>query len=336
MTVNSQQFLLSVADAILIDKDSDTMVLKAKSLINSALKQAVESTSIKGGFGNKLLFEFNHDKMLDCSIESATWDETYLALNSNALITTGADNIYIVDESVTLSGGSGTLAQTPVGTVYVQKSDGTFVSVTPSGTTITVSGGGSTTVKATYKYSATVDKIVVNADSYPKSYRLILKAKLFKSSSGQTQTGDLEIIIENYKLSGNYEMSFSANGASTSKIDGKALAATATDGTEYYAEVRILPLSGSAVTLTQIAVSPGTCTLDVSDGDTQQLTVIGIQGGVKANITNPSGTTYASSAVGVATVGASTGLVTAIGAGNCVITATNGSLTDICNVEVTA
>lgn len=335
MTINASQYLVSVADAILIDKEADTMVLKAKALINSALKIAVESMDIKGGFGNKLQFTFNHDKMLDATIESCTWDETYLALNSNALITTGADNIYIVDESVTLTSGTGTLAQTPVGTVYVQKADGTFVSVTPSGTSITVTGGLNTTVKATYKYSATVDKIVVAADSYPKAYRLILKAKLFQTSSGQTQTGDLEIIIENYKISGNYEISFTANGASTSKIDGKALVATASDGTDYYAEVRILPLSGSAVTLTQIAVSPGTCTLDVSDGDTQQLTVIGIQGGVKANITNPSGTTYASSSTAVATV-SSGGLVTAIGAGDAIITASNNGLTDICSVTVTA
>jgi len=336
MTVNAQQFLLSVADAILVDKEADTMVLKAKTLMNSALKQAVESMDIKGGFGNKLLFEFNHDKMLDASIESATWDESYLAINNNALITTGADNIYIIDESVTLIGGNGTLAQTPVGTVYVQKADGTFVSITPVGTTITVPGGVATTVKATYKYSTTVDKIIVGADTYPKTYRLILKAKLFQSSSGQTQTGDLEIIIENYKITGNYEITFSANGASTSKIDGKALVATNSSGEDYYAEVRIKPLSGSAVTLTQIAVTPGTVTLDASDGDTQQLTVIGIQGGVKANITNPTGTTFASSDATKASVHATSGLVTAVAAGSAIITATNGSLTDICSVTVEA
>jgi hypothetical protein len=337
MATNTQQFLLSVADAILIDKESDSMVLKAKALMNSALKQAVESMSIKGGFGNKLLFEYNHDKMLDASIESATWDESYLAINNNALITTGADNIYIVDEIVVLTAGVGSVAQTPVGTVYVQKADGTFLTVTPNVKEITVAGGAATTVKVTYKYSTSVDKIIVGADTYPKAYRLILKAKLFQSSGGQTQTGDLEIIIENYKISGNYEITFSASGASTSKIDGKALVATnSTTGEDYYAEVRIKPLTGSAQTLTGIALTPGTATIDASDLETLQLTVIGIQGGVKANITNPTGTTFASSDAAKATVHATSGLVTAVAAGSTTITATNGSLTDICVVTVQA
>lgn len=336
MTINTNQFLISVADAVLIDKDSDAVVLKSKALLNSTLKQTVQNLDIRGGFGNKLLFNYVYQKDMSITLEDARWDETYLAINNNTLIATGADNIYIVDELVTLSSGVGTLTQTPVDNVYVEKADGTFVTVTPSGSTITISGGVDTTVKATYKYSTTIDKIVIGAESFPKTYRLILKAKLFQTSSGQTQTGDLEIFIENFKPLGECEITFGASTTSTSKLDGKALSFTTTDGTEAYAEVRIRPISGSVIQLTQIAVNPGTCALDVSDADTQQLTVLGIQSAPKGNVTLTTGVTFASSASGIATVSAG-GLITPISAGDCIITATHtsSSLTDICSVTVT-
>lgn len=333
MAQNVNQFLISVADAFLVDKDSDVIALKAKTLMSSSLSQSVQELVIKGGFGDKTQFIYNYGKELSATLEDGRWDEGWLAINSNALISTEAKDIWIVDEMVTLSGGAGTVKETPVGNLYVQKSDNTFVTITPTTKNFNVDGGGSTTVKVTYKYSTTVDNIIIGADDFPKAYRLVMKAKLFQTASGQSQTGDLEIIIENFKPSGNFEINLGASTAATSKLEGKALVATNTSGEDYYAEVRIKPLSGSAIKLVSIAISPSTCELDLSEEQTQQLTVIGIQGGLKANITNPSGTTFESSDTGIATVN-SNGLITPIAVGTCTITATNGALTDVCNVEV--
>ncbi len=331
---NVNQFLISVSDAVIFDKDADTMVLKAKTLLSSSLQQSVQELIIKGGFGDKTQFIYNYGKELGITLEDCRWSEEYLAINSNSLITSGAEDIWIVDELVTLTAGVGTTAQTPVGNIYVQKADNAFVTVTPTGSSFTVAGGAATTVKATYKYSTTVDEIIIGADDFPKAYRLVMKAKLFQTASGQSQTGELEIIIESFKPSGNFEITLGSGSAATSKLEGKALVATDTvTGEDYYALVRIKPLSGSAIVLTSIAVSPSTCALDASDLDTQQITVIGIQGGLKANITNPSGTTFASSSGTVATVSAG-GLISAVGAGTCIVTATNGSLTDIVSVTV--
>lgn len=330
--INTNQFLVSVADSFLIDKDSDMIVSKAKTLINSAFKQAVQSTPIRGGFGSKKLFNFLSQKDLTASLEDARWDESYLAIQNNALIQTGADNIYTVDEPVTLVAGAGAVLQTPVGNLYVQKPDNTIVTITPTGKNFTVAGLTTEAVRVTYRYSTTVDKIVINADDYPKAYRLVLKAKLFLSKSGQSQTGDLEIIIENYQPDGNYEIAFSDKGASTSKLNGTALVATdSITGKDYYAEVRIRNLTGTSIQLSQIAVSPNPVTL-TSGSSTQQLTVIGIQSGAKANIINPDGTTFVSSVPATATVSAG-GLITRVAIGSTVITATNGALTD--TVEVT-
>ena len=332
MAQNTQQFLISVADAFLIDKDSDAIVMKSKTLINSAFKQAVQSTPIRGGFGSKKLFDFLSQKDLTASLEDARWDEGYLSIQNNSPIQSVTDNIYIVDEVVTLTSGNGTVAQPPVGNLYVQKADNSIVTITPTGSAFVVAGGANTVVKVTYRYSTSINKIIISADTYPKAYRLILKAKLFQSVSGQNQTAEVEILIENFLPMGNYEITFSDKGAATSKLEGTALVATdATTGLDYYAQVRIRPLSGSAAQLTQIACSPNPIAL-TAGSPTQQLTVIGIQSGMMSNILNPTGTTYVSGTPATCTVSVA-GLITRVATGTSIITATNGVLTD--TVQVT-
>jgi hypothetical protein len=179
MATNTNQFLVSVADALLIDKDTDQVVVKARTLINSALKQAVQSTPIRGGFGSMKLFTFMNQKELTSSLEDAVFSEAYLALQNNTMIQTVLDNDYILDESVTLVAGSGTLVNAPVGNIYVQKPDKSIVTITPTGSSFSVAGLTTEKVKVTYKYQTTVDKIVIAADKFPKAFKLILKAKLF-------------------------------------------------------------------------------------------------------------------------------------------------------------
>lgn len=334
--MSKNQFMVSVADAILIDKDTDAMVLNGKALMNSAFKQSVEEMLIKGGFGNQIQFVFNHDKMVDVSIEDCRFLLDYLAINNNALITTGADNFFKNNEQVTLTAGSGTLATTPIGSVYVTKADGSFYTATPTGATFPVPGGAATTVSVTYQYSTSVDKVVVAADTYPKAYRLILKAKTFLKETGQTQTGELEIIVENYKIGGNYELNLTASGATTSKIDGKALSFNY-NGTEAYAIVRLKPTTGTAVNLVDIVASPQTVAISTTGTTTQQLSIIGIQGGDRANVAVAStDCTYSSSVTAKATVSAS-GLITAVALGATVITVTHiaTGYVDLVNVTVT-
>jgi len=319
MATNTNQFLFSVADAFLVDKDSDAVVMKSHSLLNSSLKTAVTSTPIRGGFGGKLLFNFKSDKDLTVDLEDARWDETFLALSNNSPIQTVADDYYKLDEIVTLVGGVGTTANVPTTNVYVQKPDNTILTITPSGSTFTVAGLTTETVKVTYRYSTTVDKIVVTADTFPKAYRLILKGKLFQTASGQQQTGEVEIIIENYLLDGKYDITLSQKGASSSKVSGSALIATNAAGQDYYAEVRIKNLAGSSVQLMQIAASPSTVSLSTIS-PTQQISVIGIQSGLKSNVIIPSADCTFSSATTADVTVSSSGLLTRVATGSSLIT----------------
>lgn len=326
MSTNTNQFLVSVADVIIRDTMADQIVAKGKTLINSSIKQAVSNKEIRGGFGNALLYDYSYGKMLDITIEDAKMDEAYIAMNNGTTIVTEARKHYILDEVVTLTGGQGVLAQTPVGTIYVQKPDNTIVTVTPTGKNFDMTGFGLTgteQVKVTYRENAIVDSITIDATRYPKTYELTMIAKMFTKDG---QNAEVQIIIPRFKPSGNFELSFTAEGVSTSKLEGKALA----DENSEYATYNVKYLLGNASQMTALAAVPGE--VNLTTGQTAQLTVYGIQGGAKANIVNPDGTTYATSDAAVVTVNA-TGLITYVGAGNAVVTVTNGSLKDYVVVD---
>ncbi len=324
----SDQFVVSVANILVKDTTNDSVVLKGKTLLNSALTQTVQNLEIKGGPGNKLLYDYAYEKKLEVKIEDAVWNEQYIALNNGVAIVNSSQNIYIYDESVVLTGGVGSVAQTPVGNVYVEKVDGTFVTVTPATKQITVAGGANTTVKCTYRFATTVDSITIDADSFPTSYELTLFSEIV---NGAGKVADLQIVVPSFKLSGAAEINFGATSASTSKMDGKALV----DSSGNYAYIYIDPVA-TTISYTDIAVTPGTATLSPT-ATTQQLSIIGIRGGNYANVViAASDCSFVSSATGVATVSAG-GLITRVTNGSAIVTCTHtsSSLTDVCSVTST-
>lgn len=112
---------------------------------------------------------------------------------------------------------------------------------------------------------------------------------------------------------------------------------------------RTLPTAtiGGGVTLTPSALSVTPATVEIEEEATQQLTaVVTDAGGSVLTVQRAAGATvlsaiaigYVSDDTDVATVNASTGLITAVAEGTCTITATitGTSITDTVAVEVTA
>lgn len=111
-----------------------------------------------------------------------------------------------------------------------------------------------------------------------------------------------------------------AVGLSTGVVAGKV---TITGTCQSYTLTTTLTVSSSTKTLSSIAVTPLTASIAV--GSTQQYTATGsYSDGSTTVLTN--GATWVSSDPGVATI-TSTGLATAVSAGNTVITANFGSVT---------
>lgn len=343
MAVNT--FVVSVANALLLNPSTNAAILYGKANLNSAFTLSMQSTDVRGGINNSLLYKYMHDRDLAVSIESATCGKDVLALNVGSSIVNGSVNVW-KSECVQLTANSGVVTETPIGNVNVQKADGTWAVVTPATKTITVSGGGATAVWAHYLYADTVDRITIGTTTPPNIVKLILTAEVRTKSTGLVEY--MQIEVPYFQVDGNYELSLSADGVSTEKITGNALSVDGTNCTDgdHYAYVSWIPVTATSVAYSDIYVTPNVFEPEAGSLLTQQLTVYGVRGGTYANVNITSLCTFAKEDGGDAdiSVGASTGLIsvaatsTTADAGVITATYTDGTttLTDQCNVTVVA
>lgn len=339
----NNQFLVSVANAVLRDPNTGNAIMFGKANITSAFTMSMAATEVRGGINNPLLYVYYHDKKLEIKIESAIFDKTVLGINAGSNVLNGAVSVTQTD-CLVLSSGSATLSATPVGNVTVFLPDGTIQTVVPVATAITVSGGGNQKVDAVYITSTTADQITVGTTTPPSVVDCTLIAEI-RDNTGVI-VNYLQIEIPRFQVSGNYTLSLSANGVSNQALDGMALAVASTDceSGEYYAKATWIAVGASAIPVSAIAAVPGALSFGSSFPGTRSITVLGIRGGIyaNANITTSCSFVMTGSLSGSLTVGLHTGVVaagaltTASHAGTVHVTyydSTNGSLVD--NVAVT-
>lgn len=326
----SNEFMISVCDVIIRDTTADQIMVYGKTELDTSIAQEVASQEITGGYGNKLLYDFNHSKKLNFTINDAKWQPQFVAINSGVLIANGAQDVFKRESIALDASGVGTVTETPAGKVYLKNSAGTIVTVTPSGTTVTynVAGFKSTTVEAIYKYSDTVDYIDFEAESFPNTYELTLLAKVFTKTG---QSAEVQIIVPYWKPMGSFTMNFTPDGFTSSPIEGKALVDEIDDS---YGRLNIVPITQ---TITYVAIAATPAEVALTTGESQQITVYGIrEGGYSPVVFDASDCTYSTSSGAVATVTAG-GLIEFVGAGDAVIEVehTDSSLTDVINVTCT-
>lgn len=305
------QQLVSVADAIIRDADTGAAIMLGKANINSAFKLAMSSADVRGGIGNQLLYSYYHTRELTVDIEQASFGESFIALNVGSNVLTGAVNVVQTDCLTTSASSAAQVTLTPVGDVSVFLADGSVQTVTPSTKDIQMTGCPSQKVTAVYLTSKTADQITVGAATPPSIVDLTLVAEI-RDQDHSTVLKYLQINIPAFQITGNYDLSLTANGVSTEKLSGRALAVEAKDcvSGNYYAKVTYVPVA-STTTYSQIVATPSTISWPKSTAQSTQITVYGLRGGTYANSTITSQCTFArsgSSGSGI-TVGASTGLI---------------------------
>jgi hypothetical protein len=310
----ANQFLVSVANAVLRDPNTGNALLFGKANITSAFTMSMAATEVRGGINNPLLYVFYHDKKLEIKIEEAVFDKVLLGINAGTLVQNGVVTVTQTDCLVLSSSGSATVTQTPTSNVTVFLPDGTAQTVVPAGSNITVSGGASQKVDAIYTTTVSADQITVQTTVPPSVVDCTLLAEV-RDNTGVV-VNYLQIQIPRFQVSGNYSLSLAANGVSNQALDGMALAVASTDcvSGEYYAKVTWIPASGTTIPISYIASVPSTINVSIASGlpATRNITVLGIRGGIyaNANITTSCSFVVTGSSVGAITVGLHTGLVT--------------------------
>ena len=212
MAKNSKDFLVSTADvAFIVD---GMLAFTGTTSLNASIAVTMEDQEVTGGKGNKTLYKYKYGRKLAPSIEMAEWNLAYIAANVGSTIFQGLKDVFAVAECVTLSKGVGTLKKTPVGKVFVEKADGSTLEVAPEGSVITV-GDADDTVRVTYRYSTTVKRVTVDAESTPMVGELILTADKHNNLKGKV--GEVQIDVPSFQLSGTFDIALEASGTTTTK-----------------------------------------------------------------------------------------------------------------------
>lgn len=324
----SKDFLVSTADVAFIV--NGTLAFTGTTSLNTSISVSMEDQEITGGKGNKTLYKYKYGRKLAPSIEMAEWNLAYIAANVGSSIFEGLRDVFAVSECVTLTNGTGTLQKAPVGKVYVEKADGSSVEVTPAGSTITI-GSGNETVLVTYQYNTNVKRVTIDAESAPLVGKLILTADKHNNKTGKV--GEVQIEVPSFQLSGTFDISLEASGSTTTKLDGDALAvdgASCSDGS-VYAYITDIPSAASAITISDIAVTPAV--IELAANETMNISVIGIKGGLYSNISiDSSECTITSEDTAVATV--VNGTVTGVASGVTYINVEYNGIKDFVKVTV--
>lgn len=328
MAKNSKDFLVSTADVAYIV--NGMLAFTGTTALNTSVSVSMEDQEITGGKGNKTLYKYKYGRKLAPSIEMAEWNLAYIAANVGSTIFEGLKDVFAVAECVTLTNGIGTLSKVPSGKVFIEKSDGSTIEVTPSGSTITV-GNNDDRVYATYKYNTNVKRVTIDADSTPLVGELILTADKHNNKKGKV--GEVQIDVPSFQLNGTFDISLESTGSTTTKLEGDALAvegASCKDGS-VYAYITEVPSVESTVTVSDIAATPAVMNLAV--GEAKQLSIIGIKGGLYSNVEiDVSDCTLTSDDAAIATV--TDGKVTGVAAGDTLINVAYGDIKDVIKVIV--
>jgi hypothetical protein len=327
----SKEFLVSTADVAF--RIGNALAFTGKTSLNTSLNVTMQDQEIAGGKGSKLLYKYKYGRRLALTIEQAEWSLAFLAANVGTNIFSGLKDVFVIAECVTLTNGVGTLNKEPVGVVHVEKNDGSITNVTPTGSSITV-GSLNEKVHVTYQYNTDVRRVTIDADSTPLLGEMILSADKFSNGTGKT--GEVQIVVPSFQVSGNFDVSLESTGATTTAISGDALSVegeTCSDG-NVYAYITEIPLNTTEVSVAEISAYPSIVSIAVSG--TAALSIIGIKGGMFSNVQiDPADCTFTSATTAKATVDSS-GVITGVAAGTSLVTVDYNGIKDVVSVTVTA
>ena len=332
----AKNFLVSTADfAMLYD---DMLACTGTVNLNTSMEVTMQEQNINAGKGNKLIYSYKYGRELTINLEAADWNLRYLAINLGNDINIKLDDAYDIYKCVTINDGIGVLPHTPIGNVDVEISADTAVNVVPDGNTIDMKPYGveSGTVNVTYKFKEMSQSIVIDAETSPKVYKLILTADKHNNKLGKV--GTVEIEVPSFQPSGNFNIEFTPDGVTSTSIEGKALAVegdTCDSGNAVYAYVRERSDEEFKIIVSEIAATPGTIELDSTDKTlTAIIEVIGMKGVGYSNIElENTDCTFVSDDPNVAVVD-ETGIVTAVSKGTTKITISYGGISDEIDVNV--
>lgn len=310
--------LVSVASAYLRDPSTGEGLAYGTANIDSAFTVTTQQTEVRGGVGNKLIFNYIHDRKIDCKITEATFAKSIMSLNAGANIVNGTITALKTDCVMLSASGSATLNETPTSSTVSVFYGEQVQTVIPVGDVITVSGWENLRVDAMYDYSVAADQITFEATKPPSIVDLVLIAEE-RDADSRDIANYIQIHVPQFQITGNYSLTMAANGVSNQALEGTSLSVKSSDCTtgDYYAKVSWIPYDGVAPSVTSLAAVPAVLTFSAASvPQSKQISLKGLRGGLYGNVDVTTSASFlvtsgSTTAAGNYNVGLHTGLVTA-------------------------
>ena len=184
---NGMEFLLSVADVLLLDKDGHQ--LASATLKSHSMNQTVDTTEIRAGQANDVLATIKNNKTIEVTIEDVQQKHEFIAMMLGSSIQDDVEvEAYVMPQGLTVAGGKVTLPQEPKSGVKpkLTKVDGSPIETTftgvQSGNLTGVTDGDIVYVEG-YPYVISEDtmKIAIKSDQFAGSYKMVLDEQVFNA-----------------------------------------------------------------------------------------------------------------------------------------------------------
>lgn len=180
------EFLLSVADVLLLDKDGNQ--LASATLKSHNMSQTVDSTDIRAGQNNDILATIKNNKTIEVTIEDVQQQREFIAMMLGAEIEKGTRvDAYVLPQAIEVGdAGALTLPQIPKDgeRVVVEDATGKVLATTGTGKNLTISESapakGTMVYISGYKYEADAsEKMVISSTKFAGSYKMVLDEQVF-------------------------------------------------------------------------------------------------------------------------------------------------------------
>ena len=340
-------FLVSVANAVGRDPETGAGLFYGTTNASTAVNLSMTEEEIRGGINNVVQGVYMHDKTLECTIEKPTFARSFLAMNVGSDIQSAQNVKVLQTECITLDGaGNGGVSKLPTGAVNVFLDEDTVVTVNAAGSAssdgtyaISVPSMAGQMVTAIYDAYETVDVLTVETTTPPKVVDLTLLIQVRDENMNLAYV--LQYNIPKFQVSGNYELSLSADGVSSESLSGKALNVRAENCNtgDMYATIKWVPASSAAQAITGIIITKGDIYATAGVAGVYVLNTIGIRGSFDNRIVlDNADVTYAGSSLptGATLSDGTLTLTDSVVEGTGTITATYNGLSDTIRLIVEA
>lgn len=338
----------------------DELIATAKTLLDSSITVGVSAEDIRGGQGAQLFGKYYHSSTFDINLTDTMFKLEYIAFQTGSTISMGSE--IFSDESTTLGAdGLGIIQGTPI----AYGSYGVIGWVTVAGqeeyqkVALTLNDdnkytftfpGGAAGDEVCIKYvteDAATRVISVSSNFIPDTVHLVMTANLYDGGSGAsnegtsgTRVGYITVDVPRFQFNGSQELAMSATGVASTPIAGSALASISANCNQsgYYAEIKETIIGSKWYdNVIMLAIEDSDFTLNAPE--TRNLKVYAVPRNGSSFLANNANLTFTSANADTATVGANTGVVTAVAAGTTQIVVTITDKPDVegvANVTVTA